>query len=186
MKRLKKYREFLEKIEISDSDQPDTKMAKEKMNSLEDNIIEFNQKKQLIESLYKNKEMDSSKIEEELKKIIGDEESGDGKDRNIFLIDWSVINRLEREVDDLQNSKVEDNIKLEEFSQDLSLSKDNEVKLKITNSIKDIKTRLTEKTQKIVELEKEIGLKRNEFDEKITNQKKEIDDFVNKVKEEKK
>ncbi len=184
MKRLKKYKEFLEKVEVKDTDQPDTKMAKEKMNSLEDNITEFNQKKGLIESLYKNKSIDSNKLEEELKKIIGEEESGEGKDRNSFLIDWSNINRLIRQVEDLQNSRADDKTKIDEFKQELSLSTDDGVKLNINSRISDIQNRLAEKNKKISDLEKDIQLKRKDFDEKVVNQRKEIEEFVNEIKEE--
>jgi hypothetical protein len=184
MKRLKKYKEFLEKVEVKDTDQPDTKMAKEKMNSLEDNITEFNQKKTDIDNIFKNQSFDMKKIEEELKKLIGAEESGSGKDRNPFLVNYAEVSKLTRKVEDLQNSRADDKTKIDEFKQELSLSTDDGVKLNINSRISDIQNRLAEKSQEITELQKEIEIKKKEIDEKVANQRKEIEEFSNKIKEE--
>jgi hypothetical protein len=123
-------------------------------------------------------------IEEELKKLIGAEESGPGKDRNPFLVNYAEVSKLTRKVEDLQNSRADDKTKIDEFKQELSLSTDDGVKLNINSRISDIQNRLAEKSQEITELQKEIEIKKKEIDEKVANQRKEIEEFSNKIKEE--
>jgi hypothetical protein len=62
MKYLKNYQNFSEKFDISDSDEPDVKMSKEKMNKMQDYITEFSQKKVQIEQIFKDTKKDSKTI----------------------------------------------------------------------------------------------------------------------------
>ena len=71
MKYVFNYQKFLEKFEISDSDEPDVKMAKEKMNSLQEQFTEFNQKKASIDAIYKDEKLTPDQVEEKLKQLIG-------------------------------------------------------------------------------------------------------------------
>jgi septal ring factor EnvC (AmiA/AmiB activator) len=183
MKYLSSYRHFNEKIDIKDTDEPDVKMSKEKLNALEDNITEFNQKKSLVDTIFKNQSFDMKKVEEELKKLLGTEESGPGKDRNPFLVNYAEVSKLSRKVDDLQNSRANDKVKLDEFREELNLSTDENVKLSVNARITDIQNRLAEKSLKITELQKEIEVKKKELDTKISDQKSEIDEFIKKIKE---
>jgi len=52
MKYLKNYKIFLESFQISDSDEPDVKLAKEKMNTLESQISYYKANKSKIDSIY--------------------------------------------------------------------------------------------------------------------------------------
>jgi hypothetical protein len=183
MKYLSNYRQFNEKIDVKDTDEPDVKMSKEKINALEDNITEYNQKKPLIDTIFKNQSFDMKKIEEELKKLIGAEESGPGKDRNPFLVNYAEVSKLTRKVDDLQNSRAQDKVKLDEFKEELNLSTDDNVKLSVNARITDVQNRLAEKSKKITELQKEIEVKKKELDDKVISQKSEIDEFIKKIKE---
>ena len=52
MNRLKSYTQFKESMVISSTDQPDEKLAKEKVNTTEEQLKEYKEKKPKIEQLY--------------------------------------------------------------------------------------------------------------------------------------
>ncbi len=185
MKHLRNYTQFLEKFEITDSDEPDVKMAKEKMNSLEEQFNEFNQKKASIDSVYKDEKLTNDQIEEKLKQIIGLEEEGPEKDRNPFLIQYSNISRLQREVSNLQNERTKDKLKIQEFQEELNLLDKEETKLLTKSNINDLNTKLAEKSKKILDLGKEIETKKAELQQKMLEVRNEIDEYTKKIQEEK-
>ena len=102
---------------------------------------------------------------------------------NPFLVNYAEVSKLSRKVDDLQNSRANDKVKLDEFREELNLSTDENVKLSVNARITDIQNRLAEKSLKITELQKEIEVKKKELDTKISDQKSEIDEFIKKIKE---
>ena len=63
MKYVFNYQKFIEKLEIIDTDEPDVKMSKEKMNALEDQFTEFNQKKAQIDAVYQDDKLTDKDVE---------------------------------------------------------------------------------------------------------------------------
>lgn len=184
MKYVLNYQRFVEKIEIKDTDEPDVKMSKEKMNALEDQFQEFNQKKAQIDAIYLKKDASDKDIEAKLKEIIGAIESGPEQDRNPFLIQYSTVKKLEREVSVLQDERTKDKLKIQEFQEELSLLDKEETKLLTKSNINDLNTKLAQKSAKILELTKTIQDSKKEMDEKMLEIKKDIDEFNQKMKDE--
>lgn len=184
MKYVYNYQKFLEKFEIKDTDEPEVKMSKEKMNSYEEQFTEYNQKKPQIDVIYKDENLDDKQIEVKLKQIIGETEEGPGKDRNIFLIEYSNLKKLEKEVSQLQDQRTKDKLKIQEFQEELSLLDKEETKLLTKSNINDLNTKLNQKSQKILELGKSIEQKKKEIEEKMANVRKDIDEFSKKIKDE--
>lgn len=184
MKHVLNYQRFVEKIEIKDTDEPDVKMSKEKMNALEDQFQEFTQKKPQIDAVYSNKALTDKEIESKLKQIIGAIESGPEQDRNPFLIEYSTVKKLEKEVSTLQDERTKDKLKIQEFQEELSLLDKEETKLLTKSNINDLNTKLAKKSQTILELGKTIQDKKKEMEQKMLNIRKEIDEFSKKTKDE--
>ena len=185
MKYLKKYVIFLEEdeFEVKDTDQADVKMAKEKMNTIQNQLSEYNQKKSLIDQVYAktDKKKTSQDIELELKKILGETDIQSEEDRNPFLVEYSTIARLKKDVDDLQTAKAEDKIKLDDFQQELNLSTETSTKLLVNSKIQDIKNRLGEKSAKITKIMNDINTKQKEHVVKMEKIKTDITEYIKKI-----
>ena len=83
MRHLKPYRIFLEEAEfdVNITDEPDIKMAKEKLTTLKSQLSEYKNKKALIDSAYLKIKIDAD-LQKEIESIIGKTDA----DRNPFLV----------------------------------------------------------------------------------------------------
>jgi hypothetical protein len=152
MKYLNKYTDFKEAMEISSTDQPDEKLAKEKVNTTEENLKEYKEKKPKIEQLYSTTK-NPVEIEEELKKLMPEKE-----EPNPFLTDYLRICRIQKEIEDGRSSDVEDKKKIDDFQQQQKLASDkgevSSIGSKITEIIDRVKSFATILNQKSQELKK--------------------------------
>jgi len=185
MKYLKKYVIFLEEdeFEVKDTDQADVKMAKEKMNTIQNQISEYNQKKPLIDQVYvkTDKKKTKEEIESGLKQILGETDIQSEEDRNPFLVEYSTIARLKKDVDDLQTGKAEDKVRLDDFQEELNLSTESSTKLLVNSKIQDIKNRLGEKSAKITQIMNDINIKQKEHVVKMEKIKVDITEYIKKI-----
>jgi hypothetical protein len=154
MNYLKKYISFLEDFDIKEDDKEDVKRSKEGLKELQEQISEFNSKKASIDNLYKSKDKD---IGDELDKILGKEM------RNPFLVSYSNIARIKKEIEELQKKSDEKAIELSNFKDRLSIATDDGSKLALSAKIKEvqeqtskIKSDLDEKSASIPDMEKEL------------------------------
>jgi hypothetical protein len=154
MNYLKKYISFLEDFDIKEDDKEDVKRSKEGLKELQEQISEFNSKKASIDKLYKSKDKD---IGDELDKILGKEM------RNPFLVSYSNIARIKKEIEELQKKSDEKAIELSNFKDRLSIATDDGSKLALSAKIKEvqeqtskIKSDLDEKSASIPDMEKEL------------------------------
>ena len=181
MKYLKKYRIFLEDFEIKDTDSPDLKMAKEKMNTIKSQLSEYKTKKSAIEKLYSNMELTDSDIETELKKILGDVDAQDGPDRNPFLVEYSHLLKLERDINKLQDDNSNDKVKIDDLQQSLQLSEGEETKKSVEFKISDIKRRMSERSAKISEIQKDLSEKEKLHKDKMSKMEGEMKEHIEKI-----
>ncbi len=185
MRYLKKYTIFLEEdeFEVKDTDQADVKMAKEKMNTIQEQFKEYTQKKPLIDQVYikTDKKKTKEEIESELKKILGETDIQSEEDRNPFLVEYSTISRLKKDVDDLQTGKAEDKVRLDDFQQELNLSTEASTKLLVNSKIQDIKNRLGEKSAKITQIMNDINIKQKEHVTKMEKIKADMTEYIKKI-----
>lgn len=185
MKYLKKYTIFLEEdeFEVKDTDQADVKMAKEKMNTIKEQFNEYNEKKSLIDQVYikTDKKKTNEEIESELKQILGDTDIQSEEDRNPFLVEYSTIARLKKDVDDLQTGKAEDKVKLDDFREELNLSSEASTKLLVNTKIQDINNRIGEKSTKITQIMSDINTKQKEHVTKMEKIKMDMEGYIKKI-----
>jgi hypothetical protein len=181
MKYLKKYKIFLEDFEIKDTDSPDLKMAKEKMNTIKSHMADYKTKKALIDKLYSNMELKDSDIEAELKNILGDEDAQNGPDRNPFLVEYAHLSKLEREINQLQDDNSNDKIKVDDLQQSLQLTENEDTKKAVEFKISDVKNRMSERSAKISEIQKDLSEKERNHKDKMSKMEAEMKEHIEKI-----
>ena len=166
MKYLKKYKLFIEEAEfdIELSDGPDIKMAKEKLTTIKNQLSEYKTKKPLIDNVYL-KILNDSDLDQKVSEIIGKTD----KDRNPFLVEYSHIASLKRKLSSVQKEIVQDKIKKDDFTEELSLSEDSSTKQAVNDKIKDITNRISSNTSSIASLSKEINDSQVLLDKKMSD-----------------
>jgi hypothetical protein len=106
MRYLRKYDFFKEVLNISTTDRPDEKLAKQSANEIEFHLNKYPKGKQSIEQLY-NSTKNDLEIEKELKKIVEYEIPPEkGLKINPFLSEWAKICSLESRILKANNQKI--------------------------------------------------------------------------------
>lgn len=177
MRHIKHFRLFLEEneFEIKDTDDKDIKMSKQKLNDLKKYLTEYPQKKVLLDKAFSSK--DPKLVESEVEKILGK----DSEKRNPFLVEYTTVSRLKKEVETTQKENTDDKIRLDDFRQESSLSKESEVKKSVDAKISDINNRISIRNKKIVDYIKEIQNKEKELLEKMKKMTTDIETHINKI-----
>lgn len=170
MKYLKKYNSFKENFEILDTDEPDLKMAKEKMNDLKNKLSDYKSKKSSLEQLYKSDEVKDSDLE----KIVGKD------DKNPFLISYANILSTERKIRNLKEKENKKSVELSEFKDRLNDS-DGEAKESLSNKVSDIENQIKDIKNKISEINKNIPEIEEKHKEKIENLETDIKKWIDKI-----
>lgn len=177
MRYLKDWNLFIEKIEIKDTDTPDIKKAKEKLNTLEDQIKEFNLKCKDIDTAYSTN--DDKKISDMEKKIFGDKDIRNGPDRNEFLVKYLNIAKKKREIDRGVNTIATDDLRLQKSQDILNIATDKgikdqynkeipKIKQKIQNTKNNIEKKKVDASNSFKDIQKEMDDRRKEMIEYIT------------------
>jgi hypothetical protein len=179
MKYLKKYKLFLEEdeFEINDSDTIDVKMSKEKLNDLKSDFTEYNQKKNLIDNVFKNNKDKPELIESELKKILGTE----SEERNPFLVEYTHVAKSQYEIDKLHDDNVKDKLRQDDFRQELSLAKEDSTKVAVNSKIQDITNRIAGRNKKILDIQKDITERDKEHKEKMKKMDDESKEYIKNI-----
>ena len=141
MKHLKNYKLFLEAdvtIPIQETDPVDIKMNKQSIETLSKQLTEYKTKRPLIDNLYKNIK-DSTQLERELVKILGDQAVQNGPDRNPFLVEYSTLARM-------QNDLLKMDQENKNYQEELRLSTDASTKQAVNMKIQELAQKVS-KTQ---------------------------------------
>ena len=186
MRNLKSYRIFLEEAEfdVNITDEPDIKMAKEKLATLKSQLVEYKAKKPLIDSAYLTIKIDAD-LQKKIESIVGKIDALPGQDRNSFLVEYLHIANLTRKVNNLQKNNVNDKIKKDDFNEELKLSKDDSTKQAVTAKISDITNRISKNITTIASLTKEITDAQTSLNKKMTDVEKNMMDNIKKISKEK-
>ena len=182
MKHLKRYKLFTEEVEfdVNITDEPDLKMAKEKLATLKTNLSDYKAKKPLIDTAYLTIKIDAD-LQKKTEEIIGKTDIQSGKDRNPFLVEYLHVSNLKRKINNLQNELVKDKLSKDDFTEELGLSTESSVKASVTSKITDINNRISEKTTNMAALSKEVTDAEKELQTKMLNVEKEMQDYIKKI-----
>lgn len=175
MKYLKKYQLFKEddNFEISDTDEADVKMSKEKLNDLKSKLSDYNSKKSSIDNLYKSDNIDSSDLE----KIVGKDD-----DRNQFLVSYSNIASMSKKIEDLKEKENKKAVELSNFKDRLSDANEDSKEV-ISDKINQIESQISEIKSKITDSEKRLPELEKEHEEKISKIEDDMKDWINKIQQ---
>jgi len=185
MKYLKKYKLFTEEVDfnVNITDEPDLKMAKEKLATLKTNLSDYKTKKPLIDTAYLTIKIDAE-LQKKIEQIIGKTDAQAGKDRNPFLVEYLHVSNLKRKINNLQNELVKDKLSKDDFTEELSLSTEASTKTSVSSKISDITNRISTKTASIASLSKEVADSEKELQTKMFNVEKEMQDYIKKISSE--
>jgi hypothetical protein len=186
MRHLKPYRIFLEEAEfdVNITDEPDIKMAKEKLTTLKNHLNEYKTKKSLIDSAYLTIKIDAD-LQKKIESIVGKVDALPGQDRNPFLVEYLHIASLTRKVDKLQKDIANVKVKKDDFSEELKLSKDDSTKQVVSSKITDITNRISTNAASIASLTKEISDAQTTLNKKMIDTEKNMMDNIKKISKEK-
>lgn len=173
MKYLKKYHLFKENdsFEISDTDDPDIKLSKEKLADLKKKLSEYNSKKSAIDNLYKSDKIDDS----ELEKIVGKDE-----DKNTFLVSYSNISSMNKKLNDLKEKENKKAVELSNFKDRLSDASDDSKSI-ISAKISEIDSQISKIRQDIAEISKKIPELEKEHKEKMVKIEDDMKSWIQKI-----
>jgi DNA-directed RNA polymerase subunit L len=182
MRNLKSYKIFLEESEfdVNITDEPDVKMAKEKLTTLKNQLAEYKTKKPLIDTAYLTIKIDSD-LQKKIESIVGKIDALPGQDRNPFLVEYLHIAKLTRKVNNIQKDITNDKLKKDDFNEELKLSKDSSTKQAVTVKITDINNRISTNTSSISSITKEISDAQSSLNKKMTDLEKDIIDNIKKI-----
>ncbi len=154
MKYLRKYDFFKEVLNISTTDRPDEKLAKQSANEIEADLKEYKEKKPKIDQLY-NSTKNNLEIEQKLKTILPEKEN-----KNQFLVDYLRICRIQNEILTANDDKILAQANKSTASDDKTLK---EITDKISNfdkilaeKSKEMKDLMASHKNKMIEVEKEL------------------------------
>jgi len=163
MKYLKDYKLFLEEdeFEITDTDQPDVKVAKGELNNVQSQLAYYKQNKTKIDELYKKDALlpqsNPEVLQTELNKIIGIKEK-----INPFLAEYSSVVGYKYRLNKLQDKDNQKAIEMSDFRKRLGLATTPDSITSLTAKINDIqieqgkiKKELQDNMGKLPELEKQ-------------------------------
>lgn len=173
MKYLKRYHLFTENddFEISNTDEPDVKLSKEKLSELKSKLSEYNSKKSSIDNLYKSDNVDPSDLE----KIVGKDEN-----RNSFLVSYANISSMSKKVNDLKEKENKKAVELSNFKDRLSDASDDS-KPVISNKISEIESKISEIKSEISEIEKKVPELEKEHQERISKIEDDMKSWIEKI-----
>jgi hypothetical protein len=155
MRYLRKYDFFKEVLNISTTDKPDEKLAKQSANDVEADLKEYNSKKPQIDQLY-NSTKNNLEIEQQLKTILPEEEN-----KNQFLVDYLRICRIQNEIETANSDRV--------------LAQANKSTLTGDNDLKEL-------TDKISNFDKILAEKSKEMKDLMTSHKNKMIEVGNELK----
>jgi len=181
MEIIKNYIKFLESIEISDHDPNEIKDAKNTLNDFEEDISEFNQKKQSLSNLINNS--DGKDVSKDIEKIVG--KTGE---KNGLLSKYLTILTLQKNI-----LKQQDRLKyytelkkqrISNKSEANSLDDPDERKDQIDSlnqQLADINDKSTDMNKKLNDNKKLLKDKEKDLDTYIKDTKKRFDDANKKL-----
>ena len=176
MKHIRLFEDFV----VNDTDQPDIKMSKERLNTIEKQIKEYQQKKSAIDTLYKSTR-DVKIIEDGLKRLLGDSDIKNGMDRNPFLVEYVQVTKLKNDIENLSNDNITDKVKLDDFKRDVNSTTDVNLKKSLNDKIIEIDKRMKERVSKISQISIELEKSEKLHKDRIIKVDKDIKEFTKKV-----
>ena len=181
MKYIKKFKVFEEiDLGVNITDPPELKMSKEKFETFDKYLKDYNAKKALIDKAYLTSKTDAD-LQKSIELIIGKTDITNKEDRNPFLVEYLNVASLKRKIDNLQKGIVTDKITKDDFKQQLGLSSQQTTKDSINIKLKDIENRISTKTANIASLSKDVNNAQKILLDKMSKIEKEMKEYIKNI-----
>lgn len=172
---IKKYIKFINEIfRPTETDSPDSISKMNRLNDLEKFISEYNQKKSIIENIYRSYKDDNDLISKlKSNKLISSDNIKELKFENPFIEMWARICEKKRQIGELE-SKIKDTE--EQIKLDENTSKDNTMLSDtLSQSIQSKKDSIKGYQEKIKEIGLEIQDIEKKSKDKLMQMKKDVE-----------
>jgi hypothetical protein len=188
MRNLKTYKKFFEDLTINLSDDPTTKMEKQDINTNDEYLKDYNTYKDQLIKIYTAKNTDGSllyddtSLKTEVEKILGKSDDKTDKDRNPFLQELTTVLNLQRKIETLQKSNLDDKLTKDDLNQDKNAETDKSAIDSITKKIKEIDDRDNLNNTSISKLTADYNKSKKDFDDKMNKIIKDLKDSETNLK----
>ena len=188
MRNLKTYKKFFEDLTINLSDDPTTKMEKQDINTNDEYLKDYNTYKDQLIKIYTAKNTDGSllyddtALKTEVEKILGKSDDKTDKDRNPFLQELTTVLNLQRKIETLQKSNLDDKLTKDDLNQDKNAETDKSAIDSITKKIKEIDDRDNLNNTSISKLTADYNKSKKDFDDKMNKIIKDLKDSETNLK----
>lgn len=175
-----RYLRLFEDFEVGATDQPDVKLSKERLNTIQAQIKEYKIKKSAVDTLYASTN-DVKLIEDGLLKLLGNTDAKQGVDRNPFLVEYVSVVKLKSDIENMDKANIDDKIKLDDFRSDLNNTTDPQMKTSLNVKIADINTRMQDRVRKLSEIKSELDKSSKAHNDRMLKTDKDIKEFSKKI-----
>ena len=188
MRNLKTYKKFFEDLTINLSDDPTTKMEKQDINTNDEYLKDYNTYKDQLIKIYTAKNTygsllyDDTALKTEVEKILGKSDDKTDKDRNPFLQELTTVLNLQRKIETLQKSNLDDKLTKDDLNQDKNAETDKSAIDSITKKIKEIDDRDNLNNTSISKLTADYNKSKKDFDDKMNKIIKDLKDSETNLK----
>ena len=188
MRHINNFKKFFEDIAVNLTDNPAIKIAKQSYNTIQVNLTEYKAKKDQLTKIYtatnpKDGSLlyDDKILSSEVDKILGKSDINSGKDRNPFLSELVVLLDLQRRIERMQKSNVDDKLTLDDLKQSMDGETNDKTKEDLSKRINEINNRISLNTTDISKLNNEYGASKKTFDDKMLKMAADLQTSVKKI-----
>ena len=185
--KIKRYRTFLEDLQVSPNDSPVARMAKQAINSDSDYLKDYNAKKQKITDLFTavgpdgKFKFDDETLKIELEKELGKEVDKDGEDRNPLIQELTVVLDLQRQLTKLDRQNTEDKTRMDEAGDEKALE-EGPRKDELSKRFDKLKAKVGENVARMSEMSRKISDAKKSFDKKMADFLKNVQESTEEIK----
>lgn len=188
MRHINNFKKFFEDIAVNLTDNPAIKIAKQSYNTTQVNLTEYKSKKDQLTKIYTATNpkdggllYDDKMLKTEVEKILGKTDINSGKDRNPFLSELVVLLDLQRRIERMQKSNVDDKLTRDDLKQNMDGETNDKTKKDLSNRINEINDRISLNTADISKLNTDYIASKKAFDAKMLKLVKDLQTSVNKI-----
>lgn len=178
MKYLKKYSSFNEEDEfdVTASDSTNIKKSKEDLNKVSANIVEYNNLKSKVDSIYKN-----AKTDAEIDKKISDLLGVDVEKRNPFLVNYLTVASDVRKVSNMIDDRIANKLKIDEYNELISIATSPTQKASLQSSVSELNKKISLDDAALSKLKSEIEKRKKDLVSNTSNVLKDMQDDIKNI-----
>lgn len=188
MRHINNFKKFFEDIAVNLTDDPAIKIAKQSYNTTQVNLTEYKSKKDQLSKIYTTTNpkdgsllYDDKSIQIEVDKVLGKTDTNSGKDRNPFLSELVILLDLQRRIERMKKTNVDDKLMLDDLKQNIIGETNEKTKADLSKRVGEINNRISLNTSDISKLNNEYTTSKKTFDDKMLKMATDLQTSVKKI-----